>query len=181
MIEVDIINGCKRKDEKAYKQCYELYAPYVYSIIKNYISDNDYRRDAMQEVFSQVFISINNYDANKGAFKSWIAQLTIYQSISLLRKQKRLNIFVPLDSNTDVVEVNDSLDQLTKEELNQMLAHMPEGYKTVFLLSVIDGYKHEEIANLLGISVGASRSQLSRSLKWIKKNISLETKNYIYG
>ncbi len=181
MLELDIINGCKRKDEKAYRQCYEACAPYVYSIIKNYISDDDYRRDAMQEVFSQIFLSIDRYDSSLGKFKSWIAQITIYQCVTLLRKRNRISMIIPLEPGVEVADMNELLDPLSKEEIEKLLHTMPEGYKTVFLLNVIDGYKHKEIADMLGITISSSRSQLSRAIKWIKNNLSCETKNYIYG
>jgi len=181
LIDSKIIERCKRKDEQAFKLCYEACAPYVYTIIKNYISHADYRRDAMQEIFSQIFVSLPNYDERKGAFKPWVAQITIYQCINILRKRKKLNMFLPLDAEIEVSDFDEVLDGFRKEDMEKLLVKMPQGYKAVFLLNIIDGYPHKDIAELLDISENTSRSQLSRAIGWIKKNLSVETKKYIYG
>jgi len=73
------------------------------------------------------------------------------------------------------------IDQLSRSEILKLMEKMPTGYRTVFLLSVIDDYNHKQIAELLGTSVENSRSQLSRALQWARKNISKESLIYIYG
>lgn len=181
MIDQKIIENCKRKDERAYKLCYDACAPYVYSIVKNYIYDFELRKDAMQEIFSQVFISIKTFDSTKGKFKSWISQIAINRCISILRKNKKLNYIIPLDRELEVADYSETFDAINKDELERLLSHMPEGYRTIFLLKVVDNYAHKEIAELLKISVNTSRSQLSRAIIWIQNNLSLEIKNYIYG
>lgn len=181
MVDLKIIEKCKRKDELAYKQCYNACAPYVYSIVKNYIYDFELRKDAMQEVFSQVFVSINKFDPSKGKFKSWISQIAIHRCISVLRKSKKLNLVVHLDTELEIADYTDTISSINKEDLEKLLVNMPEGYRTIFLLNIVDDYAHKEIAELLKISVNTSRSQLSRAIVWIQKNLSLEIKNYIYG
>ena len=181
MISTDIIQGCKRKEEQAYRICYEACAPYAYTIIKNYISDESYRKDAMQEVFASLFLSFKNYDSKKGAFKSWFATLVIRTCIDILRKRKKLNLFIPLQEEMDHEEDIDFMFEMKREDIESLISHMPEGYRAVFLLSVIDEYTHEEIAELLNINKSTSRSQLSRATKWLKKNLGNTTKQMIYG
>lgn len=135
----------------------------------------------MQEVFTSLFLSLPNYDLNKGAFKPWFSQLVVRTCIDILRKRKKVNFLVPIKEEHDQVESVDFMHALGKKEIEILLTHMPEGYRTIFMLSVIDDYTHEEIATLLGISKVTSRSQLSRGIKWIKKNLSVQTKNLIYG
>jgi len=182
LVSIEIIENCKRNEQQAYKLCYEACAPYVYAIIKNYITEGG-RKDAMQEVFAQIFTSINSYDPKKGLFKSWISQITVYQCIGILRKRKKLHLFVPFDASHEIVsdEEEKLLAQMSSVELNDFLSEMPTGYKTVFLLSVIDGYSHKEIAKMLKISAETSRSQLSRAIGWIRKNLLEATKNLVYG
>jgi len=182
MISKETILQCIHKERKAYKLCYETCSPYVYTIIKSYISNPDLRKDAMQDVFASIFKSIESFDSEKGKFKTWIAQITINQCIAILRKRNKLKLFVPLESIHENIEARDKmLDTLSREEIEGLLQNMPVGYKTVFLLSVIDGYTHKEIAELLDISKETSRSQLSRAISWIKKNIKAASKNFIYG
>lgn len=182
MISANLINRCKHEERKAYKECYEQCAPYVYTIVKNYIYDEEVRKDAMQESFANIFSGINSFDPKRGQFKSWIARITINQCIGILRKSKNLNLFVPLEDKHINTEVDlGSMDKFKKEELDILLKKMPAGYKTVFLLSVIDDYSHKEIGKLLDISPETSRSQLFRAIKWIKKNHIVHFKNYIYG
>jgi RNA polymerase sigma-70 factor (ECF subfamily) len=182
LVSTEIIEKCKRNEQRAYKQCYEACAPYVYAIVKNYINEDE-RKDAMQVVFAQIFSSLHNYDARKGAFKSWISQVTVYQCIGILRKRKKLNLFVPFDDSHKLVSTDEEklLTQMSSEDLNNFLSEMPTGYKTVFMLNIIDGYTHKEIAKLLDISAETSRSQLSRAIGWIRKNLLEATKNLVYG
>lgn len=182
MVSTEIIENCKRNEQQAFKLCYEACAPYVYTIVKNYISESE-RRDAMQEVFAQIFSSINSFDSTKGLFKSWISKISVYQCIAILRKRKKLNLFVPFDEKYDSVsnEEEQLLTKMTEADLIDFLAQMPIGYKTVFLLFVIDGYPHKEIASMLDISPETSRSQLSRAIGWIRKNLLQATKNLVYG
>jgi len=137
----------------------------------------------MQEVYANIFNSLDKYDDSKGSFKNWIARITVNQCITFLRKSKKLSLFVPLNEKHKEYSSSDDLhlNNFKTEELNDMLKNMPTGYRTVFLLSVIDGYSHKEISKLLGISRETSRSQLSRAITWIRKNILEESKTYIYG
>lgn len=181
MVSNEIILACKRKEDNAFKLCYEACAPYAFTVVKSYIYDVNYRQDAMQEVFASLFLSIPNYDQNKGEFKAWFAQLVVRTCIDILRKRKKVNFLVPIQEDHDNPQEIDFMFNLNKKEIESLLAHMPDGYRTVFLLSVIDDYSHEEIASMLNITKVTSRSQLSRAIKWIRKNLSVQTKKMIYG
>jgi len=182
MISQETINRCKCKEQKAFKECYEKCAPYVYTIIKSYIYETELRKDAMQEIFSQIFLTIDKYDPDKGAFKAWISKITVYQCIAILRKRKTLNLFVPLeDKHHEMSQLEIQLDSLSKNDIEKLLVKMPDGYRTIFLLYVIDEYKHKEIAELLDISAETSRSQLSRAIRWIKNKHIVNRKNLTYG
>ncbi len=162
---------------------YESSAAYVYTIVKNYIKDEEYRRDIMQEIYTAVFVSINNYDLAKGSFKGWIAKIAVVNCIAHLRKSSKMSFDFSLTKVEEIAEADVlKLDELTQTEIEALLIEMPTGYKTIFLLSVIDDYTHKEIAELLNITTETSRSQLMRGINWIKKNITLTTSNKIaYG
>lgn len=172
MVSNLIINKCKNKVRAAQSELYSSCAPYVYTVVKSYIQDEAFIKDLMQESFASIFNSINSFDSSIGNFKPWIAQITIRKCIDHLKSKSKISI----TSTLEVVETFSDhdfrhLDQLSKKDIETLLTDMPTGYKTIFMLSVIDEYPHTEIAKLLNISPETSRSQLHRSMKWIKKNI----------
>jgi len=177
---VDLIRRCINGKEQAHKEFYEKYAPYVYAIIKNYVKNNEQRKDALQESFAHIFSSLKNYDSQKGSIKSWIGKITVYKSIELIRRESKSNLFFGLEVVQDFGENKfDYLDHLSKNEIEDLFKKMPSGYRSVFLLSVIDEFVHKEIASLLNISEETSRSQLMRAKKWIKNNMKTRIKYLI--
>lgn len=183
MIDLNIIQRCKAGEEHAYSQVYNTCAPYIYSIVKNYFCYTDDRKDAMQEIFAQIFLSMKNFKQEKGSFKGWISKIAVYQCIGLLRKHSRFNFIDTMDESilSDVPIALDWMDNMSQDEIDRILRNMPLGYKAVFLLSVIDGYSHKEIGELLAISPETSRSQLSRAIKWIRSNLLTEKNQIAYG
>ncbi|MEM8524597.1 MAG: sigma-70 family RNA polymerase sigma factor [Bacteroidota bacterium] len=175
-ITKDIIARCKQKDEAAYKVIYQTCAPYVYAIIKNYLSEQEERKDMLQEVFAQIFLSIHRFDAKKGNFKPWVAKITANRCAVHLRSRNHLRVVFSMEEVVE--EPRESLallEQLNRADLEELLTSMPEGYRTVFLLNIIDGYTHEEISQLLKIKVQTSRSQLARAIKWIRRNANIQS------
>lgn len=182
LVEKAVIWACLKGDENAFRKMYESCAPYVFSIVKNYFNDVEDRKDAMQEIFANIIVSLKNFDEKKGELKSWLSRLVVYQCISLIKKSNGLKVIY----NTEIEEEAEnntliSLERLTSDDLEKMLELMPKGYKTVFLLSVIEEYSHKEIGEMLGITPETSRSQLLRSIKWIKSNILTKAKMVQYG
>ncbi|MEM9850010.1 MAG: sigma-70 family RNA polymerase sigma factor [Bacteroidota bacterium] len=173
-INKHIIEQCKRKDEAAYRSIYQAYAPYVYAIIKNYFTKPVEREDMLQEVFAHIFSSIHRFDPKKGAFKSWISKITSNRCAVQLRSRNKMHVVYSLEEVEDRGESVQVLEDLKRKDLEQLLASMPDGYRTVFLLNVVDGYSHQEISDLLDIKVQTSRSQLARAIKWIKRHAKVK-------
>lgn len=172
MISQFLIDKCKNKDRVGQAELYNSCAPYIYTIVKSYIYDDSFIKDIMQEAFAAIFKSIHSFDSSIGNFKPWIAQITIRKCIDHLKSSNKIT----LSTSLEIVETFSDddfkhLDQLSKQDIENMLSDMPSGYKTIFMLSIIDEYPHTEIAKLLNISPETSRSQLHRAMKWIKKNI----------
>lgn len=171
-VSISVINQCKRNNRIAQGNLYNSCAPYIYTIVKSYIKDDGFIKDVMQESFASIFQSINRYEPSKGSFKSWIAQITVRKCIDYLKTNNKITFA----TNLEIIEsFSDEdfkhLDQLSKKDIDDLLTNMPSGYKTIFMLSVIDEYPHTEIAAMLNISPETSRSQLHRAMKWVKKNI----------
>jgi RNA polymerase sigma factor (sigma-70 family) len=171
-INQHIIQACLDKDPRGYRDFYQQSLPYVYSVVRTYIFDEEYRKDVVQDVFAQAFNSLTKYDDTKSSINTWIARIAINRSITFLRDHYKLKYAFNLElvqPSQYIEEAN--IHDLTKEDLENILLHMPMGYKTIFLLNVIDGYSHVEISDMLDISQENSRSQLSRAIKWIKTHI----------
>ena len=134
MISERIIKESIKGNREAHKKLYDTCAPYVYSIVQNYIWDTEFRKDAMQEVFAQIFFSLKNFDNKKGSYKSWMARLTVNRCITLLKNNNKLDVISDLANVEDIPEEGLwNADQLTKENIEAMLSLMPNGYRTIFL------------------------------------------------
>jgi len=177
MISNQVIQGCLSNERTAHKLLYEACAPYLYHIVRNYVPDQETCKDALQDSFAHIFHDLKKYDESKSSFKTWITRIAINRSLAMIRKSTSFEIVSFTGDEQDKAQSDfDHLDHLSKEEIEMLLCKMPTGYRTVFLLSVMDGYNHGEIAEMLQISKEASRSQLSRGISWLKKNIVTELK-----
>lgn len=183
MIDIEVIQWCLEKREAGYKKLYEACFSYVYAIVRSYVTDDFYHKDLVQEIFAQTFLKIDKYDASKGEFKPWLRKVAVNICLMHLRKQKQMNLNDSIDSDK-VREISDGIPLktgLTRAEIESLLKDMPTGYKTVFLMIAIDDYTHEEVAEALGISNNASRSQYLRAKRYIENKIFTEVNLSKYG
>ncbi len=164
----------KQRDHTAFKELYHEYIGYVFSIVKRYVFDEREYPDVIQEIFARVFLKIETYDAARGEFKFWLRRLAINQCLQAYRKQQPSEQFVSLDQISEgEAGEPERLTELTKEEVEAFLQQMPQGYRQIFMLIIIDEYSHKEVAELLGISLETSRSQLSRAKKWLRTHLPM--------
>ena len=151
---------------------YDKFSPKMLGVCRQYIKDLQFAEDVMIHGFVKVFNHLSSYQ-HKGSFEGWIRTIMVRESISYLRKRQ----FVVyddavVDSNTIVSTTNDGI--LDVEYVQHLIDELPEGYKAVFLLYAIEGYGHKEIAELLEISEGTSKSQLFKARKMLQENLSLK-------
>lgn len=178
MVSLKLIDNCKSGGRAAFKEIYESCAPYVYSIVKRYLDKNDYHKDIMQEVFAKVFLNINQYDSEKGEFKFWIRRITINECFKHHNSQNKIQQVNVAYKNEQFEESYDTaFDYLSKADIDKLLIRMPKGYKQVFMLVVIDGFNHNEVAEMLTINAVTSRSQLMRAKKWMKNEMMSDLKS----
>ncbi|MBK8888369.1 MAG: sigma-70 family RNA polymerase sigma factor [Saprospiraceae bacterium] len=122
MVGNNTISQCIKGDQQAYSVLYRSCAPYVFTIIKNYFTPDDDRKDAMQEVFAQIFLSIDKFDEEKGSFKAWISKIAVYQSIAILRKKDKIQIGFGLEVvDEENYDTLDALEKLSVDDLEKML------------------------------------------------------------
>lgn len=153
-----ILKGIKNKDRQAQRALYDTYAPVLMSIGMRYMKNVQQAEDMVAEAFIKIFTRIRTYKET-GSFEGWMKRIMINECLMEIRKNQRRHLHVPIDEvdiDTDPVVLN----KMSAEEIISTINELPEGYRTVFNLYVIDGYKHREIADILGISIHTSKSQL---------------------
>ena len=173
MVNQTIINSVKKRDEQAFKTLYESCISYVYTIVTRYITNESDHKDIIQEIFARVFLSIHSFQESKGEFKFWLRKLTINICLQHYQKRQENYRILPLDSALYLTaHENEKLNSFSQDEIMVMIKKMPEGYKQIFMLVVIDEYTHKDVSELLKISPETSRSQLHRAKNWLKENLS---------
>ena len=182
LVDQEVINLCKENKEIGHKAVYEHSVKYVFAIVSRYVTLEHARKDIVQEVYANTFSNIAQFDSEKGSFKSWIRKIAVNQSLMFLRKKNSFQSLIPITDN--VIEENSvqqDISEFERENVLKVLSRMPIGYKTVFMMNVIDGYTHGDISEKLSISKETSRSQLSRANKWLQNRLVKKSKIKLYG
>ncbi len=148
----------------------------MFAVCLRYATDYHQAEDFLQEGFIKVFNKIHQY-ANKGSFEGWLRTIFVNYSIEALRKNKKWYELFPNDQSPQLVSPTNVLDQLATQELLQCIQQLPDGYRTIFNLYVIEGFSHREISEMLEISEGTSKSQLSRARTALQRIISFRENN----
>jgi len=165
-----LVKAAIKGDSSSQKALYTSFAPYIYTICKRYGIREIEQKDMMQEIFIEFYSSLENYDSTKSALKTWARSIAIHKILNF--KKKRKLIFREVDEHLKSIPIRPTvIDKLNVDDILEVIAKMPEGYRIVFNMVVIDGYKHEEVAEYLQIRPDSSRSQLHRARKWLQKQL----------
>lgn len=167
-----LIAGCLKNDRRVQELLYRKYANEMYSICLAYEPDRDNAKDILQEAFVKVFKSINTYD-NKGALKGWIRRIITNTAIDHYRQKGKENSFVDVEKISNTIQSSsEEFGILESQDILAQVKRLPEGARVVFNLFALEGYSHKEIAEMLCITEGTSKSQFSRARQllqeWIK-------------
>ena len=171
MTEKDLIAACKRKDRKAQKFLFERFSPTMLGVCRRYVKNLEEAEDVMVEGFFKVLTKINMY-SGQGSFEGWIRRIMINESLMQLRKINHFRFTEEINASIDLPEDPTIVEEMAAQEIIGLLDELPTGYRTVFNLYVIEGYKHREIAEELGISINTSKSQLILAKKRMQKLLS---------
>ncbi len=168
--EEQIIRACKKNDKKAQKMLYNRFAPIMLGICMRYALSRPEAEDIMQEGFLKIFLKIKQYQGT-GSFEGWMRKIIINTAISNYRKNLKHYYQDDLDNVSDINSYTVSYGEFTKDELLKVIRELSSGYRIIFNMFAIEGYKHKEIAKMLNIDVATSKSQYSRAKKIIRKNL----------
>jgi RNA polymerase sigma-70 factor (ECF subfamily) len=171
-----ILKGCKKNDRKSQRLLYKQFFGYAMSICIRYMRNYSVAMEVMNDAFVKVFTQIKKFDQSR-SFKSWFRRILINTSIDHLKKEMKYKEQLDIEK----LEVDDNqprVDQtIHHKELIELIQHLSPAYRSVFNLYVIDGYNHDEIADLLGISVGTSKSNLSKARENLRKMLKQIERN----
>jgi RNA polymerase sigma-70 factor (ECF subfamily) len=177
----EVINGCMKGDRKCQQIIYEKFYGKMLAVCMRYSKSREEARDILQDGFIKVFTNIKKYGST-GSFEGWLRRIMINTAIDNIRRSKHLlQSTVPDDITDTSDEVNDEEENnkfadITSEQIMEAIQQLSPAYRTVFNMYVIDGYSHKEIAQRLGISEGASKSNLAKAKRNLRK-ILMEKKS----
>jgi len=158
----DILDGCRRRNRKDQQALYKHFYGYGMSIGFRYAKNEAGAISILNDSFLKVFDRINKFDPDR-PFKPWFRQIVVNTSIDYVKKENKLMMHTDINEVNDLSDREDILSRIGYKELMGMVQSLSLAYRTVFNMHVIDGFKHEEIANKLGITVGTSKSNLSKA------------------
>ncbi len=146
---------------------YDRFSGKMFAICVRYARNKAEAEDIMQDGFIKVFRKMHTFK-HKGSFEGWIRKIMVHSALKFLKKGSNKNEFNTLEDVKERPVQSKAISNITEKELLELIDELPLGYKTVFNLYVIEGYKHNEIADLLGIGESTSRSQLLKARKYLQ-------------
>ncbi|SHL92200.1 RNA polymerase sigma-70 factor, ECF subfamily [Chitinophaga jiangningensis] len=166
----ELIAGCCKKNRSSQEALYRNFFGYAMSIAMRYAHQRDEAIEILNDAFLKVFQHIQTFDTNR-SFKSWLAKIIVNTAIDYLRKQKKIAFTEEISAGVELSIADSIVDKLSYNELLQLVQALPPSYRTVFNLYVMDGFQHQEIARMLSISEGTSKSNLFKAKKILKEKI----------
>jgi len=173
----DLVKGCIKGDRKCQSLFYQRFSRKMYGVCFRYCTDSESVEDMLQEGFIKVFNKMKSYRF-EGSLEGWVRRIIVNNAIDSIKITPVMVKYEDVDESEFELKNEDVLDELGVEEVLNLVNELPVGCRLVFNMYVIEGYNHNEISEMLEISVGTSKSQLSRAKKLLQeKLLLLETSN----
>lgn len=176
--ESQLIRKAVKQNREAQRVLFDLHAPKMLSVCRCYIKDLQHAEEVMLNGFFKVFLNLKNYKGT-GSFEGWIRKIMVRESISFLRQKRHIE-FLTEEVELKHEVVNQINSEIEVAEIQQLIDDLPQGYKMVFVMHAIEGYKHYEISDILNISEGTSKSQLFKARKMLQRKVK-ELNKLSYG
>lgn len=169
-----LVGKCLKQDRRAQRELYEILSAKMFPVCLRYMGDREKSKDVLQEGFITLFSKLKEY-RGEGSFEGWARRIFVTAALMALRKSDVLSRSEPLEQQGKitarmVIEPKETAS-LDAETLFELILSMPEGFRIVFNLYAVEGFSHKEIAQMLGLSEGASRSQFSRARGWLQERL----------
>jgi RNA polymerase sigma factor (sigma-70 family) len=174
-IHEELIERCKAGDQEAHYRLYKLYSKAMFNVCYRILGKQADAEDALQEGFISAFKNISYYRGD-ATFGAWLKRIVVNKSITILKKRKH-ELF-PDDEQWDVAEQEEQTEYregLSVPQVRNAIEQLPDGYRTVLTLYLLEGYDHQEIAQITGVSESTSKSQLSRAKNKLKELLTVKS------
>jgi RNA polymerase sigma factor (sigma-70 family) len=172
MSDQQIIDGCANHERKAQQVLYDKYSHFLLGVCMRYAKDTAEAEDILQDSFLKIFFNIKDFSGT-GSFVGWLRKVAVNTAITHYHKNLKYRYHVDIDEYVTVETGVTSFEEdfFTSEELYRVLNELPTGYRMVFNLYAVEGYKHKEIAEILGVDTNTSKSQYSRAKAVIRDKL----------
>jgi RNA polymerase sigma-70 factor (ECF subfamily) len=160
--ESDLLIGCIEGNRKMQEELYNRFSPRMYAVCLRYAGNAEEAEDILQEGFIKIFKKLDSF-RSEGSFEGWVRRIFVNTAIEHFRRKRYLTPVTEKEENTIEGKYISVLDELAEKDILALVQELSPGYRTVFNMYVVEGYTHKEIADMLGISEGTSKSQLSRA------------------
>ncbi len=160
--ESDLLRGCMEGNRRMQEELYRRFSPRMYAVCLRYAGNAEEAEDILQEGFIKVFKKLDSF-RSEGSFEGWVRRIFVNTAIEHFRRKRYLMPVTEKEENTIEGKYISVLDELAEKDILALVQELSPGYRTVFNMYVVEGYTHKEIADMLGISEGTSKSQLSRA------------------
>lgn len=167
----ELIYKCRDGNSKAQTELYRLFSQRMYGVCLRYAKDNSDAEDILQEGFVRVFTKIRQFEF-KGSFEGWMRRIMVNTALEKFRKNDRLYPVEEMKNYESTETVEETISSITADELMKIIQELPPRYKMVFNLYAIEGYSHVEIGEMMSISEGTSKSNLSRARMILQKRVT---------
>ena len=166
-----LIAGCKKNESWARKKLYELYAPAMLGVCVRYTNDYEKAKDILHEGFIKIFTKFDSY-TNEGSLGGWMRRVFVTTALEFLRNDHTWQHIDVVDYKDIIENVDVSVvEKMSEEEILKCISELPKGYQLVFNMYAIEGYSHGEIAKMLNIKEGSSRSQFAHARQLLQHKI----------
>jgi RNA polymerase sigma factor (sigma-70 family) len=175
----DLIRGCRKNNRRSQEMLYRRYARTMFNLCLVYENDRDNAKDILQEAFIKIFRNIDSYD-RQCPLTGWMKKIITNTAIDHYRKNTNGAQYIPIDNIAHLLTNEELVTSiLNSEDIISQVNRLPNGARMIFQLHAIEGYSHKEIAELLHISEGTSKSQINRAKQLLQQWIG--GKNMKYG
>lgn len=172
-----IIVGCRQGNAHCQKELVNRYSGLLFAVCIRYTGNEQKAKDILQDTFIRIFRSFKTFNPDKGSLPSWMKKIAVNTALKDLGKKNIQSSSLSIEIHEKARIEASALDNLMAEDLLKVIQTLPEGYRQVFNLSVIEGYNHKEISKMLGIEEVSSRSNLSRAKQLLRKKLEAFKKN----
>ncbi|MFM8595867.1 MAG: RNA polymerase sigma factor [Flavobacteriales bacterium] len=177
----DLINACIRKEARAQKELYDLFAPAMFKVCMRYAQDESAAQDIFQDAFVKIYQNLNRIESS-AHLPGWVKKIVVYTSIDYLRSSAKYAQHQKIETAYDLASKEPTVfEQLGEATILSLVQKLPPRSRMVFNLYVMEGYSHKEIGALLQISEGTSKSQLFEAKKALQKAIEKNERTQMIG